>query len=74
VLVNLINDRGVADAAIVALMKFDHPDTAKELLSRLSGLRDGNRSLAIDTMASRESYALDPDWSDRRWDALMHAS
>lgn len=59
VLVNLINDRGVADAAIVALMSFDHPDTAKELLSRLSGLRDGNRSLAIDTMASRESYALD---------------
>ncbi|MEZ6034183.1 MAG: c-type cytochrome [Planctomycetaceae bacterium] len=59
ILVNLINDRGVADAAITALMSFDHPETAKELLSRLSGLRDGNRSLAIDTMASRESYALD---------------
>ena len=59
ILVNLINDRGVADAAIVALMSFDHPETAKELLSRLNGLRDGNRGLAIDTMASRESYALD---------------
>ncbi len=59
ILVNLINDRGVADAAITALMSFDHPNTANELLSRLAGLRDGNRSLAIDTMASRESYALD---------------
>jgi putative membrane-bound dehydrogenase-like protein len=59
ILFNLINDRGVADAAITALMSFDHPNTANELLSRLAGLRDGNRSLAIDTMASRESYALD---------------
>jgi len=59
ILINLINDRAVADTAIMALMSFDHPNTANELLSRMAGLRDGNRSLAIDTMASRESYALD---------------
>ena len=58
-LFNLLNDRAVVDAAIIALSSFDHPDTAKQLLNRMGGFKDGNRSLAIDTMASRESYALD---------------
>ncbi len=58
-LFNLLNDRAVVDAAIMALKSFDHPNTAKELLNRMGGFKDGNRGLAIDTMASRESYALD---------------
>ncbi|HQX50216.1 MAG TPA: c-type cytochrome [Planctomycetaceae bacterium] len=58
-LFNLLNDRAVVDAAITALKSFDHPNTAKELLNRMGGFKDGNRGLAIDTMASRESYALD---------------
>ena len=58
-LFNLLGDRAVVDAAITALKSFDHPNTANELLSRMGGFKDGNRSLAIDTMASREPYALD---------------
>lgn len=58
-LFNLLNDRAVVDAAIIALSSFDHPDTAKQLLNRMGGFKDGNRGLAIDTMASRETYALD---------------
>jgi len=58
-LFNLLGDRAVVDAAITALKSFDHPDTANELLNRMGGFKDGNRSLAIDTMASREPYALD---------------
>ena len=56
---NLLGDRAVADAAIRALVSFDHKDTAKRLLKQMGALRDGNRSLAIDTLASRESYALE---------------
>jgi hypothetical protein len=44
---------------ITALAGFDHPDTAKQLLQRMGGFKDGNRGLAIDTMASREIYAKD---------------
>ena len=58
-LFNLLSDRAVVDAAIIALSSFDHPDTAKQLLNRMGGFKDGNRSLAIDTMASREAYALE---------------
>ena len=58
ILFKLLGDRAVADAAIRALASFDHPETAKQLLNRFEGLKDGNRSLAIDTLASRESYAL----------------
>ncbi len=58
ILFNLLGDRAVADAAIRGLANFDHPETAKQLLNRFEGLKDGNRSLAIDTLASRESYAL----------------
>ena len=58
ILFNLLGDRAVADAAIRALASFDHKDTAKQLLNRFEGLKDGNRGLAIDTLASRESYAL----------------
>ena len=56
---NLLGDRAVADAAIRALVSFDHKDTAKRLLKQMGALRDGNRNLAIDTLASRESYALE---------------
>jgi len=58
-LFNLLGDRAVVDAAITALRNFDHPDTAKQLLSRMGGFKDGNRSLAIDTMAGREPYAME---------------
>ncbi len=58
ILFNLLGDRAVADAAIRALASFDHKDTAKQLLNRFEGLKDGNRALAIDTLASREAYAL----------------
>ena len=58
-LFNLLGDRAVYGTVITALKSFDHPNTANELLSRMGGFKDGNRSLAIDTMASRESYALD---------------
>jgi putative membrane-bound dehydrogenase-like protein len=56
---NLLGDRAVADAAIRGLVSFDHKDTAKRLLKQFGALRDGNRSLAIDTLSSRESYALE---------------
>ena len=56
---NLLGDRAVYSTVIKALASFDHPNTAKELLNRMGGFKDGNRSLAIDTMASRESYAVD---------------
>jgi len=56
---NLLNDRAVVDAAILALKNFDHPNTAMELLNRFGGFKDGNKSLAIDTMTSRDSYASD---------------
>lgn len=58
-LYNLLNDRAVVDSAILALKSFDHPNTAKELLNRFGGFKDGNKSLAIDTMTSRDSYASD---------------
>jgi len=56
---NLLNDRAVVDAAILALKNFDHPNTAMELLNHFGGFKDGNKSLAIDTMTSRDSYASD---------------
>ncbi len=56
---NLLGDRAVADAAIRGLVSFDHKDTAKRLLKQFAALRDGNRSLVIDTLSSRESYALE---------------
>jgi putative heme-binding domain-containing protein len=56
---NLLGDRAVYGCVITTLAEFDHPMTAKELISRMAGFKDGNRSLAIDTMASREIYALD---------------
>ncbi len=59
VLFRLLSDRAVADAAIRALRDFDHPQIAQELLNRFDGFRDGNKSLAIDTLSSRESYALE---------------
>jgi len=59
VLFNLLSDRAVGDAAITALRSFDHPDTPKQLLKRLAGFKDGNKSLAIDTLSSREVYALE---------------
>jgi putative membrane-bound dehydrogenase-like protein len=58
-LFNLLNDRAVYATVIKALASFDHPDTAKQILSRMGGFKDGNRSLAIDTLVSREGYALD---------------
>lgn len=58
-LFTVLDDRAVYHSAIAALASFDHPDTAKELLNRMGGFKDGNRSLAIDTMASREPYALE---------------
>jgi putative heme-binding domain-containing protein len=56
---NLLGDRAVYSTVITSLAGFDHPDTAKQMLARMGGFKDGNRGLAIDTMASRESYALD---------------
>lgn len=56
---NLLGDRAVYGTVITSLAGFDHPNTAKELLSRMAGFKDGNRGLAIDTMASREAYAVD---------------
>ena len=56
---NLLGDRAVYQTVIRALASFDHPDSAKQLLARMAGFKDGNRGLAIDTMASRETYAND---------------
>ncbi len=56
---SLLYDRAVYHTVISALAAFDHPSTARELLSRISGFKDGNRSLAIDTISSRESWALE---------------
>ena len=54
---NLLGDRAVADAAIRALANFNHPDTAQQLIKKLSAFKDGNRNIALDTLSSRESYA-----------------
>ncbi|MFN9720041.1 MAG: PVC-type heme-binding CxxCH protein, partial [Planctomycetota bacterium] len=54
---NLLGDRAVYGTVIPSLAGFDHPDTAKELLNRMGGFKDGNRGLAIDTMASRKAWA-----------------
>ncbi len=56
-LFNLLNDRAVADVAIEALKSFDHADTAKQLLNRFNGFKDGNKQRALDTLASRPAYA-----------------
>lgn len=56
-LFNLLNDRAVADAAIEALKSFDHADTAKQLINRFAGFKDGNKQRALDTLASRVTYA-----------------
>ncbi len=56
-LFNLLGDRAVVDAAIEALRMFDHPETARQLLDRYAGFRDGNKQRALDTLASRPSYA-----------------
>lgn len=56
---NLLGDRAVADAAIRGLVSFDNKETPKRLLQQFAALRDGNRSLVIDTLSSRESYALE---------------
>ena len=56
---NLLGDRAVADAAIRGLVSFEHKETPQRLLQQFAALRDGNRSLVIDTLSSRESYALE---------------
>ncbi|MBL8815399.1 MAG: c-type cytochrome [Planctomyces sp.] len=55
---NLLGDRAVYDTVIPALAGFEDPQIASEILSRLGGFKDGNRSAAFDTLASRESFAL----------------
>jgi putative membrane-bound dehydrogenase-like protein len=50
ILIRLLNDRAAYDAAISALAAFDSPEIATELVQRLPGFKDGNRSLAIDTL------------------------
>ncbi|MEY2724168.1 MAG: hypothetical protein RLZZ458_35, partial [Planctomycetota bacterium] len=57
ILIRLLNDRAAYDAAIVAMAAFDSPEIAREIVSRLPGFKDGNRSLAIDTLASRKPWA-----------------
>jgi putative membrane-bound dehydrogenase-like protein len=56
-LFNLLGDRAVYSTVIKALAGFDHPDTAKELLNRMAGFKDGNRGLAVDTLTSRRAWA-----------------
>ncbi len=59
ILFNLLADRAVADAAIRALASIEHPETGAQLLKRLSSFKDGNRELAIDVLASRQTQALE---------------
>ena len=59
VFIKQLGDRAVADAAIRALANFDSPEIAKELIKKLSGFKDGNRSLALDTLSSRQTYAVE---------------
>lgn len=56
-LINLLGDKAAYDSAIVALGAFDEPGIARELLNRMAGFRDGNQSLAIDTLSSRKIWA-----------------
>jgi putative membrane-bound dehydrogenase-like protein len=56
-LIRLLTDRAAYDAAISAMAAFDNPEIAKELVQRLPGFKDGNRSLAIDTLSSRQPWA-----------------
>ena len=57
ILIRLLNDRAAYDAAIVAMAAFDSPEIAREIVNRLPGFKDGNRSLAIDTLSSRKPWA-----------------
>ncbi len=58
ILFNLLNDRAVADAAIRALANFDHPDTANQILQRFRRIERWKPRTGLDTLASREAYAL----------------
>ena len=55
---SLLNDRAVYDAVIRALADFDDPDTPAQILRRWPSLRHGTKPIAIDTLASRRSYAV----------------
>ena len=53
----LLGDRSVNDVAVAGLAAYDHPDTARQLLSRYPQLRHNARTQAISTLASRNTYA-----------------
>ena len=57
-LLGVLNDRAVYVTVVKVLSQFDDPQVPKALLSRWSGLRDGSRPLAVDTLCSRRSYAI----------------
>jgi putative membrane-bound dehydrogenase-like protein len=54
---SLLNDRAVYNSVVKALASFDHPETPKRLLKQWANLRHGTKPLAIDTLASRRTYA-----------------
>jgi putative membrane-bound dehydrogenase-like protein len=54
---NLLGNRDLAEAAINGLAAYDHPETARLLVSRYSGLRNEPRREAVNTLVSRPSYA-----------------
>lgn len=57
-LLSVLNDRAVYVTVSRVLGQFDDPQVPQALLSRWSGLRDGSRPLAVDTLCSRRSYAI----------------
>jgi putative membrane-bound dehydrogenase-like protein len=57
-LLNLLGDRGLAAAAIVALRDFEHPEIPQQLIGRFDSFKDGNQERALDTLAGREASAV----------------
>ncbi len=57
-LLRLVNDRATAKEAIRGLARHHHPNTPQVILKAYRRLRNGSRQEAINTLASRPSFAL----------------
>ncbi len=56
-LFKLLGDRAMVGEAIVALASYEHSNTPNQILTRLRSFGPSERSAAIQTLASRPSYA-----------------
>ncbi|MEQ1829556.1 MAG: PVC-type heme-binding CxxCH protein [Pirellula sp.] len=56
-LIKLLGDRVMLKEAIIGLASYDHPETPKQLFSKLKSFGPAERAAAIQTLASRPGYA-----------------